>query len=156
MTASIQLRQAKRKRFIDMPITRSLKTLFNAQPRTAATRNGKPWGSVNFDHRWRETVVKADRNGPHFHDLRSIARTVLAQADAIGNRRDAWVNRLPGRPNARPLPSHAASLTDSAVANLEAERPNCGRRCGTLRPASRNWGKTAKNTFNGWGGRILT
>jgi len=121
----IQLRQAKRKRFIDMPVPRSLKALLDAQPRTAATiltRNGKPWGSVNFDHRWRETVLKAERNGLHFHDLRGTACTVLAQAGATPSEIAAMLGWTVSTV-ARMLDLYqamTASLSDSAVAKLEA------------------------------------
>lgn len=123
----IQLRQAKRKRFIDMPVTRSLKAMLDAQPRTAdtiLTRNGKPWGSVNFDHRWRETVLKADRNGLHFHDLRGTACTVLAQAGATPSEIAAMLGWTVSTV-ARMLDlyqSMTASLSDSAVAKIEAHQ----------------------------------
>ena len=123
----IQLRQAKRKRFIDMPVTKSLKAILDAQPRTAATiltRNGKPWGSVNFDHRWRETVLKAGRNGLHFHDLRGTACTVLAQAGATPSEIAAMLGWTVSTV-ARMLDFYqamTASMSDSAVAKIEAHQ----------------------------------
>ncbi|MBB3910505.1 tyrosine-type recombinase/integrase [Sphingomonas desiccabilis] len=121
----IRLRQAKRKRMIDMPVTQSLKALLDAQPRTAKTiltRNGKPWGKVNFDHRWRETVVKAGRDGLHFHDLRGTACTILAQAGATPSEIAAMLGWTVSTV-ARMLDLYqamTASLSDSAVAKLEA------------------------------------
>lgn len=123
--ARIRRRQGKRKRQIDMPITRALKALLDAEPRPAATilsRNGKPWGSVNFDHRWREAVVAAGRNGLHFHDLRGTACTVLAQAGATPSEIAAMLGWTVSTV-ARMLDVYqamTAALSDSAVAKLEA------------------------------------
>ena len=121
----IRTRQAKRKRKIDMPITSALKLLLDAQPRQAATiltRNGKPWGAVNFDHRFREAVVAAGRGGLHFHDLRGTACTMLAQAGATPSEIAAMLGWTVSTV-ARMLDVYqamTASLSDSAVAKLEA------------------------------------
>ncbi|WP_312489791.1 tyrosine-type recombinase/integrase [Sphingomonas sp.] len=142
----IQLRQAKRKRFIDMPVTRSLKAILDAQPRTAdtiLTRNGKPWGSVNFDHLWRETVLKAGRNGLHFHDLRGTACTVLAQAGATPSEIAAMLGWTVSTV-ARMLDlyqSMTASLSDSAVAKIEAHQTKLQNEVQNAAPVSPNSGE---------------
>ena len=121
----IRRRQAKSKRQIDMPITRALKAILDAQPRealTILTRNGKPWGSVNFDHYWRAAVVAAGRDGLHFHDLRGTACTMLAQAGATHSEIAAILGWRASTV-ARMLDvyqSMTASLSDSAIAKLEA------------------------------------
>lgn len=121
----IRRRQAKSKRQVDMPITRALKAILDAQPRdakTILTRNGKPWGSVNFDHRWREAVIAAGRDGLHFHDLRGTACTMLAQAGATHSEIAAILGWRASTV-ARMLDvyqSMTASLSDSAIAKLEA------------------------------------
>lgn len=126
----IRLRQSKRKRLIDMPVTRSLKELLDAQPRTASTilarPDGKPWGMSNFNTHWRATVLKAGRNGLHFHDLRGTACTVLAQAGATPSEIAAmlgWtVSTVAGMLDL--YQAMTASLSDSAVAKLEASNLN--------------------------------
>ena len=47
---------------IDMPLTRSLKAR-SRTAKTILTGTGKPRGEDNFDHQWRETVVRARRTG---------------------------------------------------------------------------------------------
>lgn len=121
----IRRRQTKSKRQIDMPITRGMKAILDAQPRdarTILTRNGKPWGSVNFDHHWRAAVVAAGRDGLHFHDLRGTACTMLAQAGATHSEIAAILGWRASTV-ARMLDvyqSMTASLSDSAIAKLEA------------------------------------
>ena len=76
------MRQSKRKRRIDMPVTQSLKELLDAQPRTDRTiltrADGEPWGMSNFNTHWRAAVLKANRDGLHFLELCGTACTVLA------------------------------------------------------------------------------
>lgn len=122
----IRLRQSKRKRLIDMPVTRSLKELLDAQRRTAKTiltrADGQSWGMSNFNTHWRATVLKAGRDGLHFHDLRGTACTVLAQAGATPSEIAAmlgWtVSTVAGMLDL--YQAMTASLSDSAVAKLEA------------------------------------
>ncbi|WP_170841808.1 tyrosine-type recombinase/integrase [Sphingomonas gellani] len=127
----LRFRQGKRKRLVDMPVTKSLKALLDAEPRRTATilsHNGKPWTvsdkgqAVNFDHHWRSTVVAAGLNGLHFHDLRGTTCTALAEAGATPSEIAAmlgWtvttVNRMLDTYQAM-----TAALSDSAVAKLEA------------------------------------
>jgi integrase len=123
--ARLKFRQGKRRRLVDMPVTQDLKAVLDAAPRTATTilaRNSKPWGAVNFDHRWRETIVKAGLDGLHFHDLRGTACTKLAEAQATPSEIAAmlgWtvttVNRMLDTYQAM-----TAALSDSAVAKLDA------------------------------------
>ncbi len=122
----IRLRQSKRKRLIDMPVTRSLKELLDPQPRTARTSLARPdsntWGISNFNTHWRATVLKAGRNGLHFYDLRSTACTALAQAGATPSEIAAmlgWtVSTVAGMLDL--YQAMTASLSDAAVAKLAA------------------------------------
>ncbi len=125
----IKFRQGKRKRLIDMPVTKALKAVLDAAPRKAATilaRNGKPWGAVNFDHQWRKTFVAAGLKdtGLHFHDIRGTTCTELADAECtpseIGSMlgwKLATVNRMLDTYQAQ-----TARQSNSAVAKLEARR----------------------------------
>lgn len=122
----IRLRQAKRKRMIDMPVTQSLKALLDAQPRTAKTiltrEDGESWGMSNFNTHWRAAVLKAGRDGLHFHDLRGTACTILAQAGATPSEIAAMLGWTVSTV-ARMLDLYqamTASLSDAAVAKLEA------------------------------------
>ena len=122
----ISFRQGKRKRLVDMPVTQALKVMLDAAPRTATTilaRNGKPWGSVNFDHCWRQTVLAAGLNGLHFHDLRGTACTALAEAGCTPSEIAAMLGWTVSTVN-RMLDAYqamTASLSNSAVAKLEAK-----------------------------------
>lgn len=118
-------RQARSKRRVDMPITRALKVIFDAQTheaKTILTRNGKRRDSVNFDHRWREAVVAAGWEELYFHDLRGTTCTMLAQPGATPSEIAAipgwWASTV-----ARMLDGYQStttSLSDSATAKLEA------------------------------------
>ncbi len=133
----IRFRQGKRKRLVDMPVTRSLKALLDAEPRkttTILTHNGRPWSvsdkgqAVNFDHRWRAAILAAGLDGLHFHDLRGTTCTALAEAGATPSEIAAmlgWtvttVNRMLDTYQAM-----TAALSDSAVAKLEARAAQTG------------------------------
>lgn len=122
----IRFRQGKRRRLVDMPVTRALKAVLDKAPKQATTilaRNGKAWGSVNFDHQWRKAVLAAGLDGLHFHDLRGTTCTQLAEAGATPSEIAAmlgWtvttVNRMLDTYQAM-----TASLSNSAVAKLEAK-----------------------------------
>lgn len=119
-------RQGKRKRKIDMPVVAALKQRLDSEARRAATilttENGRPWGKVNFQHKWRKATLDAGLDGLHFHDLRGTTCTMLAEAGCTPPQIAAmlgWtvktVNDMLDRYQAM-----TASLSDSAVAKLEA------------------------------------
>lgn len=123
----IKFRQGKRRRLVDMPVTKALKAVLDAAPRTAATilaRNGKPWGMVNFDHKWRAAFLDAGlkETGLHFHDVRGTTCTELAEAGATPSEIAAMLGWTVSTVN-RMLDTYqamTASLSDSAVRKLEA------------------------------------
>ncbi len=127
----IRLRQGKRKRLVDMPVTQALKAVLDAAPRTATTilaHNGKPWAintkgqAINFSHHWRTAVIAAGLDGLHFHDLRGTACTSLAEAGATPSEIAAMLGWTVSTVN-RMLDTYqamTAALSDSAVAKLDA------------------------------------
>lgn len=124
----LTFRQGKRKRRVDMPAYSTLRTLLDAQPRKALTvltsKTGKPWGKVNFQHKWRATTLAAGLDGLHFHDIRGTTCTMLADAGCTPSEIAAmlgWtvktVNEMLDRYQAM-----TGAQSDSAVAKLEARR----------------------------------
>lgn len=127
----LRFRQGKRKRLIDMPVTRALKAILDKTPRTAATiltDGGRPWyiskmgQCSHFDHLWRKAVLDAKLDGLHFHDIRGTTCTQLAEAGATPSEIAAmlgWtvttVNRMLDTYQAM-----TAALSNNAVAKLEA------------------------------------
>lgn len=122
----LQLVQGKRKRKVDMPVPLVLQELLDTAPRTTNTilqRNGKPWGSVNFDHHWRKAILAAGLDGLHFHDLRGTACTLLAEAGATHAEIAAMMGWTVTTVH-RMIETYAAmtaSLSDAAVEKLEAK-----------------------------------
>lgn len=128
----IRFRQGKRRRLVDMPVTRALKATLDAAPRRAVTilsRKGRPWTinafgkPIHFDHQWRKTVLAAGRDGLHFHDIRGTTCTELARAGATPSEIAAVLGWTVSTV-ARMLDTYqamTASLSDSAVAKLEAK-----------------------------------
>lgn len=123
----LRFRQGKRRRLVDMPVTRALKAMLDKAPRKATTilsRNGKPWGSVNFDHHWRKAVLDAKLDGLHFHDIRGTTCTALAEAGATPSEIAAMLGWTVSTVM-KMLDTYqamTASLSNSAVAKLEAKR----------------------------------
>ena len=123
----IKFRQGKRRRLVDMPVTKALRAVLDAAPRSATTilaRNGKPWGMVNFDHKWRDTFLAAGLRdtGLHFHDIRGTTCTELGEAGATPSEIAAMLGWTVSTVN-RMLDTYqamTASMSDSAVAKLEA------------------------------------
>lgn len=122
----IGFRQGKRKRKIDMPVAAALKQRLDSETRRATTilttASGRPWGKINFQHRWRKATIAAGLDGLHFHDLRGTTCTKLAEAECTPPQIAAmlgWtvktVNDMLDRYQAM-----TARLSDSAVAKLEA------------------------------------
>ena len=94
-------------------------------------RHGKPWGMVNFDHKWRDTFLAAGLRdtGLHFHDIRGTTRTVLGEAQAPPSEIAAMLGWTVSTVN-RMLDTYqamTASMSDSAVAKPEA-RAKCVRK----------------------------
>lgn len=128
----IQFRQGKRRRLVNMPVADSLQKVLDearkgAKAATILTHNGKPWSinnkgqAIYFDHQWRKTVLKAELDGLHFHDLRGTACTLLAEAQATPSEIAAMLGWTVATVN-RMLDvyqSMTAALSDSAVAKLE-------------------------------------
>lgn len=126
----IRFRQGKRKRLVNMPVTRALKAVLDSTPRRAATiltSNGKPWNvsadgkCSHFDHGWRAAVLAAGADGLHFHDLRSTTCTMLAEASCTPSEIAAVLGWSVRTVNAMldTYQSRTAALSDSAVAKLE-------------------------------------
>lgn len=131
----IKFRQGKRKRLVDMPVTKELKAILDderkrAKAVTILSKNGKPWSinaagqPIHFDHQWRKAIVAAGLDGLHMHDLRGTACTRLAEAGATPSEIAAmlgWtvttVNRMLDVYQAM-----TAALSNSAVAKLEARK----------------------------------
>lgn len=131
----IRFRQGKRKRLVDMPVTRELKKILDderkvAKAATILSNGGKPWSinkegqPVHFDHQWRKAIIAAGVDGLHMHDLRGTACTRLAEAGATPSEIAAmlgWtvttVNRMLDTYQAM-----TAALSNSAVAKLEARK----------------------------------
>lgn len=128
----LKFRQGKRKRLVDMPVTRDLKARLDATPRAATTiltNEGKPWhvnktgGCSTFDHAWRDAVLDADLDGLHFHDIRGTTCTKLAEAGATPSEIAAMLGWTVSTVN-RMLDAYqamTASLSNSAVAKLEVQ-----------------------------------
>lgn len=86
----IRLRQAKAKRhgrpgrLVSIPVTRTLRAVLEALPRTSpvilANGRGRPWGSNAFRKAWAAAARKAGIVDLHFHDLRGTAVSRLAEA----------------------------------------------------------------------------
>lgn len=117
----------KPRRLVDMPVTQSLKRVLAEAPREAATilaRNSKPWGEVNFDHKWRAAFLEAGLRdtGLHFHDIRGTTCTELGQAGATPSEITAMLGWTVSTVN-RMLDTYqamTAAMSDSAVRKLEA------------------------------------
>ncbi len=81
---TIQLRQSKTDRKIEIPVHKDLKTALDCMTRKQAviltSVTGKPWTKDNLSHQWRKATLKAKLDGLHFHDLRGTALTMLAEA----------------------------------------------------------------------------
>lgn len=126
----IRFRQGKKKRLVDMPVTRELQTRLDATPKralTILTNKGKPWTvsaegkCPHFDHSWRAAVLAAGVDGLHFHDVRGTACTKLAEAGATPSEIAAMLGWTVSTVN-RMLDTYqamTAALSDSAVAKLE-------------------------------------
>jgi integrase len=125
----ITLRQGKRHRKVDMPVSANLKAILDSTKRVAVTiltaPNGKPWRvepkATYFQHHWRAATLAAGLDGLHFHDLRGTTCTLLAEAGATPSEIAAvlgWtvttVNQMLDTYQAM-----TATLSDSAVAKLE-------------------------------------
>jgi integrase len=131
----IRFRQGKRKRLVDMPVTKALGAVLAAEPRKAATIltcDGSPWfmskagKASHFDHQWRKTFLAAGLRdtGLHFHDIRGTTCTELGEAGCTPSEIAAmlgWtvstVNRMLDTYQAQ-----TAAQSNSAVAKLEARR----------------------------------
>ena len=122
----LSFRQGKRKRKVDMPLTKALRAMLDSLPRQATTilttPSGNPWGKVNFQHHWRKATLDAGLDGLHFHDIRGTTCTMLADAGCTPSEIAAmlgWtvktVNEMTDRYQAM-----TAAQSDSAVAKLEA------------------------------------
>tara|TARA_B100000378_G_scaffold42919_1_gene32108 strand:+ start:41703 stop:42770 length:1068 start_codon:yes stop_codon:yes gene_type:complete len=122
----LTFRQGKRKRKVDMPAPAALKAVLDAAPRKAATiltsKTGKPWGKVNFQHKWRAATLAAELDGLHFHDIRGTTCTMLADAGCTPSEIAAvlgWtvstVNEMLDR-----YQSMTATQSNSAIRKLEA------------------------------------
>lgn len=126
----IRFRQGKRKRLVDMPVTRELQATLDSLPKraiTIVTNKGKPWSvsaegkCPHFDHKWRAAVLGAGLDGLHFHDIRGTACTKLAEAGATPSEIAAMLGWTVSTVN-RMLDTYqamTATLSDSAVAKLE-------------------------------------
>jgi integrase len=123
----LAFRQGKRKRKIDMPVSRRLKTVLDAAfDRKRAltileTPSGKPWTKSHFNNHWRPTVLKAGLDGLHFHDLRGTTCTALAEAGATASEIAAMLGWTVSTVNHMldTYQAMTAALSDSAVAKLE-------------------------------------
>lgn len=129
----LRFRQGKRKRLVDMPVTKELAAILDAAPRVATTiltHNKKPWTvnaqgkAIFFDHSWRKAVLAAGLDGLHFHDLRGTACTELADAGATPSEIAAMLGWTVKTVNQMldTYQAMTASLSDSAVAKLEKLR----------------------------------
>jgi integrase len=86
----IRLRQAKSRRYgkpgrlVSIPVTRTLRAVLDALPRTSpvilVNGRGRPWGSNAFRKAWSSAARKAGIIDLTFHDLRGTAVTRLAEA----------------------------------------------------------------------------
>lgn len=131
----LRFRQGKRNRLIDMPVTDELKEILDTQNKIAKSptileHNGKPWvisregEPVHFNHLWRKTTLTAGLDGLHLHDLRGTACTKLAEAQCTPSEIAAmlgWTTTSVMQMLDR-YQAMTASLSNSAVAKLEAEK----------------------------------
>ena len=125
----VRFRQGKRKRLVNMPVTKALKAVLDAAPKKAATilsNNGKPWHAVTFDHRWRKAFLAAGLRdtGLHFHDIRGTTCTELGDAGATPSETAAFLGWTVSTVT-RMLDTYqaqTAAQSNSAVAKLEARR----------------------------------
>lgn len=128
--ARIRFRQGKRRRLVDMPVTKTLKAVLDAAPRTCATilagPGKKPWHQITFQHRWRETFIEAGLKDTylHFHDLRGTTCTTLSEAGCTPQEIAAMLGWTVQTVNAMLdlYQAMTASLSNNAVAKLEAKR----------------------------------
>lgn len=125
----ISFRQGKRRRKVDMPVTRTLKALLDGTDRKALTiltaPNGKPWRTdpkpTYFQHHWRAVTLAAGLDGLHSHDLRGTTCTLLAEAGATPSEIAAVLGCTVTTVNHMldTYQAMTAALTNSAVVNLE-------------------------------------
>lgn len=81
----VRLRQQKTGRRVNIPVTRTLRAVLDATPRTAVTiladRRGNSWQPNRFRKAWGDAARKAGIADRTFHDLRGTAVTRLAEAE---------------------------------------------------------------------------
>jgi integrase len=81
----IRLRQSKTGRKVNVPVTRCLRAVLDAMPRTSpvmlTNARGRPWQPNAFRKSWGATSRKAGIQGLTFHDLRGTAVTRLSEAE---------------------------------------------------------------------------
>ena len=124
----IRFRQGKRHRLVDMRLPADTKALLDKTPKRALTiltsPTGKPWGKVNFQHKWRAATLAAGLDGLHFHDLRGTACTRLSEAGATPQEIAAVLGWTVKTVNAMldTYQAMTAALSDSAIAKLEARK----------------------------------
>lgn len=124
----IRFRQGKRHRLVDMPVTKALKAVLDAAPRSCATilagPGNKPWHQITFQHKWRKTTLAAECDGLHFHDLRGTTCTTLSEAGCTPQEIAAMLGWTVQTVNAMldTYQAMTASLSNNAVAKLEAKR----------------------------------
>lgn len=135
----IRFRQGKKRRLVDMPVTRALRAVLDAAPRRAATiltGNGRPWHispqgrASHFDHEWRKVAIEAGVDGLHFHDMRGTTCTELAEAGATPSEIAAMLGWTVTTVTKMldTYQSMTAALSDNAVAKLEIRRNRIAKR----------------------------
>lgn len=126
----LTFRQGKRKRKIDMPVVGELRARLDSMKPVAATimttAAGKPWGKINFQHKWRAATLAAGLDGLHFHDLRGTTCTKLADARCTPSEIAAMLGWTVQTVNAMldRYQAMTAAQSDNAVAKLEAKAVN--------------------------------
>jgi integrase len=81
----IRLRQSKTGRKVNVPVTRSLRAVLDASPRTSpvilTNAHGLPWRPNAFRKAWATASREAGLVDLTFHDLRGTAVTRLSEAE---------------------------------------------------------------------------